>query len=411
MVVFVMALFGCASGTGGDAFKPDVDVLDVAAPCAAGTWGSADASAAATAWHVSEGAGGNGSPSAPFGTLEEAIAASRGEGASKAIVVWPGTYGTSLDLGGTDLGDTGLRLLGCSAAEVRLEGASTVAPVVKASTAAEVELAGLTISGGRRGVLAWQGSQITLTDVVVDGAGRAGVVIDGSSTYLRAERIQILDPLEESGAPAYGLAIQGAQADIDGLDVVGAGTAGVVIDGSSTYVRMNGASVTDTRLAADGRFGRGIHLQGQASLELTDAALLRNHDAGLFALQGMSVRLTDVEVTDTRAADVTTGVASADGITITDGAPSENWGDAYFTAELSGVSVDAAGRAGILLAGNGLGVTLGELAITGATFDPGAGLALAQDGARVTGAEVYRLDAASVLGFNADILVADDPSE
>jgi hypothetical protein len=406
----ILALIACAASDSGADFKPDVDVLDVPAPCAGGTWGTADAGTAATAWHVSEGAGGTGTAESPFGDLLEAIEASRAEGAQKAIVVWPGTYTASLDLGGTDLGDTGLRVLGCSATEVRIEGGSEIVPVLKLSTGAEMELAGATLSGGRRGVLAWQGSQLTLTNVVVDGAGRAGVVIHGSASYLRASNLQILEPVVENGAPAYGLAVQGAQVEVDGLDIVGASTAGVVIDGSASYVRMDRVTVSDTRVAADGRFGRGIHLQGQASLELSNASLLRNHDAGLFALQGMSVRLTGVDVADTLTADVASGVTSADGITITDGAPGENWGDAYFTAELSGVNVSAAGRAGVLLTGNGLGVTLGEVAITGASFDPGSGLAIAQDGARVSGADVHRLDADSVLQFNAETMAADDPT-
>jgi hypothetical protein len=406
----LLTLIACAASDSGAEFKPDVDVLDVPPPCASGTWGTADATTAASAWHVSEGAGGTGTPDSPFGTLADAIEASRGEGAQKSIVVWPGSYTATLDLGGTDLGDTGLRVLGCGATEVRIEGESNVLPVVKLSTAAEIELAGVTLSGGRRGVLAWQGSQLTLTNVVVDGAGRAGVVIDGSSTYLRANTLQILDPVTESAAPAYGLAVQGAQIEVDGLDIVGASTAGVVIDGSSTYVRMDRVTVSDTRVASDGRFGRGIHLQGQASLELSNATLLRNHDAGLFALQGMSVRLTGVDVADTLAADIASGVTSADGITITDGAPSENWGDTYFTAELSGVNVSAAGRAGVLLTGNGLGVTLGEVAITGAAFDPGSGLAIAQDGAQISGADVHRLDTGDLLQFNAQTMAADDPT-
>ena len=410
-MLILLSLFACASSTGGDAdIKTDVDVLDVPAPCAGGTWGTADATVAATAWHVSEGAGGTGTADSPFGSLTEAIEATRTEGAAKAVVVWPGAYTASLDLGGTDLGDTGLRLLGCGATEVRIEGESSIVPVVKLSTAAEIELAGVTLTGGRRGVLAWQGSQLTLTNVVVDNAGRAGIVIDGSSTYLRGTDVQILDPQVESGAPAYGLAVQGAQVEFDGLDVVGASTAGIVIDGSSTYVRMDGVTVSDTRMAADGRFGRGIHLQGQASMELSNASLLRNHDAGLFALQGMSVRLDTVDVAETLAADVASGVVSADGITITDGAPGENWGDTYFTAELSGVNVSGSARAGVLLTGNGLGVTLGEVAITGAAFDPGSGLAIAQDGAQITGAEVHRLDAGSLLEFNAETMAADDPT-
>jgi glycine hydroxymethyltransferase len=64
---------------------------------------------------------------------------------------------------------------------------------------------------------------------------------------------------------------------------------------------LNQVSVADTSVAADGRFGRGIQIQGQASVAIANATLLRNHDAGIFALQAMSVRLEAVDVAETLA--------------------------------------------------------------------------------------------------------------
>ena len=421
----LLALVACSSSKSDPSESGALDTsggdtsltLDVPAPCSSGTWGSADEATAAASWHVHEGASGGGSAEAPFASIQEAIEATRADGASKSIVVWPGRYVASLDLGGSDLGDVGLRLLGCGTDDVTIEGDAATSPVVRLSTAASVEVAGVTLTGGRRGVLAWQGSALTLRDVVADQTGRVGIVIDGSSSVATLDRVRVLNPSIEGSSAAYGIAVQNGALTATDLEVSGAGTAGIVIDGSSSIVSLNRVSVADTSVAADGRFGRGIQIQGQASVAIANANLVRNHDAGIFALQAMSVRLEAVDVSETLAAgiapaglrDVDAGT-SADGITITDGAPDESWAERYFSAELVSVTVDAPGRAGVLLSGDGLSAVLGTIDIGAAGYDPGAGLPIVQDGAAATGAAVYTIDAANALRFNADTLTSDDPA-
>lgn len=406
-----LALWGCVppKGAGGD------DTVETGAggdtgtpppPCGEDGWGSVEP--AELLYYVDDDApgGGDGSAAAPFQLPSEALAAVRSGAGTRSIALLPGRYEESLSLGGE--ADASLQLTGCGADEVVL--APPEGEVGILLTAAEgVLLGGFTVEGGSRGVWVGQGSDAALRDLRSRGASRAGVVIDGSDSVVIGQRLEVTDVDPGGDLGGYGLSVQGAAVRLEEVSVTDATTLGVLVDGPTASLRWTGGGVTGTR-PNGGTFGRGLQVQGLASAEVEGVAFIENTDAGVFALQATSLRLTDVQVRDTLPASLDDGAdQTGDGVVVADGPPDASWKEPYFLAELSGVEVAGGARAGVLFSGNGVAATV--TGVTSSTpFDPGAGASLRQDGAQVTG-EVYDLDeAGTLLGYRPDALAPDDIS-
>lgn len=380
--------------------------------CAGQGWGIVSPQLAPVSVHVSpEGDdGGDGTVAHPFATLDAALAATRAEGGWRTIMVWAGTYTASLDLA-SSLGDDGLHIVGCGSDVVKITGASDEAPVLRVSEGQGVVVTGLTLAGGRRAVLAWQGADLELTDVVATDNGRGGILIDGAATAAALHRVSVRDPRPDPLLGAYGLAVQGASVTASDLEIAGAGTVGILIDGSSSVVEIRNASVRDTQPDESGRYGRGVHAQALATLRLTDVVIADNHDAGLFSSGAALVALTNVTVGGTLPSPVGQGDdEAADGIVVTDGEPDEDYSKPYLGAVFTNVNVDAPGRAGVLVAGNGVAADVaGGVSIGNAGYDPGDGAVLAQDGAIVSGGPVFVLGEKEQLVFAAAELELSEP--
>lgn len=396
-IVALLPLFAC-TGTAAntdDTSNPDGDTDGdtgtVSPPCSGGTWGAIDSVQADGAIHVSAAAasGGDGSGGSPFQTLDEAVAASREEGASRLIAVWPGTYLSFLDLA-TAEGDDGLAIQGCSAAEVMIEAIDDVTAVIKVSEAVGVDLRGLTLSGGKRGLWAWQGASVTLTDIEALGNRNVGIIIDGVTTTAAFYQVVVTDPLVNANAGGFGIQIQSAQVTMDDVQVTGATEHGIVVTGMDGSAAMKNVSVTGTSVNVNGEFGRGIMIQERASATIEGATLSGNSDAGLFSLGASTLDLVDVTVTNSAGAKLPgSDDTSGDGIVISDdptGGPYE--GD-YFLGSADGVMIDGCARAAVLISGSGLAFEmLSAFVITNYSVeDPGAGQPVVQSDATMVDAD------------------------
>ncbi len=394
----------------GDDTSGDSNPVVIPPPCAGESWGDIDTTLVATGLHVSANAdsGGDGSEEHPFQTIDEAVTASRVEGAPKAILIWPGTYTSFLDLA-TSLGDDGLQVQGCSADEVTIEAIGATSPIIKVSEVSGLDVRGLTLSGGKRGLWVWQGAKVTITDVHAVGNAFLGIVIDGVTTEATMSSITVTDPTLSGGIGGFGIMVQSSQVSMDGVEVTGATENGILVTGGTAVALMTAVTVTGTSPDSDGAFGRGVTIQERASADISSAVLADNFDAGIFGLGPTSLALADVSVTSTQAAHIPGSEdTSGDGVVITDDPSHEPYSEVYFEASADNVTIDGSSRTGMLLSGNGLGVTLSGITITGFTADdPGAGSPVVQSDASVTSSDAFvTLDAP--LLFSTDPIIADD---
>jgi hypothetical protein len=361
-------------------------------------------------FHVDDDApeGGDGSAESPFRDVASAIDATRADGTTKAIGIWPGRYAGSIALDADLDGDADLSIRGCGPAEVTLTPTDSLAPGVKITGATGITLGGFALEGANRGLWGWGGADLTAFDLWITGASRSGVVIDGSDSVASLDRVAVSGSAPDAkGRGAYGFTFQRSTVTLTGSTVQGARGAGVLVDGSEAVVVLEDIEVTDTA-ALDGAYGRGVQIQGQPHVTIQGARLSGNRDAGIFALQPGGLVLEDVEVVDTVAASVTdSDQTSGDGVVVVDGALDADWASPYFAAELRRVAISGGARAGVLLSGNGVSAALEAVTIDPSGVDPGGGLPLAQGGPTVTGS-VYDLDAAGVvLEYTAAPVVPD----
>jgi hypothetical protein len=204
----------------------------------------------------------------------------------------------------------------------RVEGAA--AGVESASS--DVDLAFLTVSGGRDGVAAWGATEgcggkggcptAALSDSVVDGASDAGVSAQaGAYVVVRRSRLS-----------AAGAGVRARDADVE---------------------------VTDGEVFGPGRFG--VAVSGRGATARVDATVLRGLDVGLAAADGASLEAADDAVIDGRigaqvvASSATivrpyiTGQAEQ-GLLLSD--PTDGW-------SVSDGEIDASSSAVVLLGGGG----------------------------------------------------------
>ncbi len=405
--VSALLLAGACTGKHGDVARSD-SAADSAAdsgftpPCSGGAWGDIDPAVVATALHVSAGAaaGGDGSEALPFQSIDDAVTASRADGATKVIVIWPGSYPSSLDLGSLH-GDDGLQLEGCSAGEVSLTGSDASLPILKISGGSGLGVRGLTLAGGHRGLWVWEGASVTVDDVHAASNAVLGVVIDGAGTQATMTNLVISDPSASSGFGGYGLAVRNAVVSATNVTVSGATEEGILVDGDTASISLSTVAVTNTAArGSDGEYGRGITIQNLASASITDGTFTGNHDAGIFGLGAALLDILRAQVDGTLPSSLPASEdTSGDGIVASDRPEGEPYATTYFSSSIQDVSVSGSSRAGVLLSGDGLGVSLaGTNPIAASTSDPsagsaadGGGLPLVQAGARVSGGDVFAM--------------------
>lgn len=368
-----------------DTDPPDTDDTDDtgvdAGPCASG-WGAITDTDAVHVRADGDDAG-DGTIDAPVATLDAALVIVRA-GGPKRIAVGPGTFPTSLSLAhdlGAGVSDDGLAIQGCSPEETTFEASDPEAPVLKATAVEGLTLAGFATSGGRRAIWLWQGADVAMSDVTIRGAERLGLCMDGSITALTAENLSVTDTVSDDGAFGYGISVQGSTIAMTGGEV--SGSQGVGIFADFAVVDLDGVTVSGTTADTDGRFGRGVQLQGLTAGTLTNLVLSDNRDAALYASQALDTTVSGLTISSTSAITLDSGSTTGDGIVITQGDAGEDPATYQVTVEDNHIA--GSSRAAIVLEGVTAAVS-GNVATDNGYSVDGTSI-VAQDGAVVSGSD------------------------
>jgi len=396
---------------------------DPVPPCAGESWGAIAPDGVEDAIHVREDGsdGGDGSMESPLLTLAAAVTMARERDPwDRRIAVGPGTFLANLDLEGDDLdgkGDNGLVIEGCGIDETIVEAADGAQPVLRATEAYDLRLAGMTLHGGRRTLWFWGGATAEVESVLVEGGQRQGIIIEGGDTILPGEPtttvdlygVEIHDIATESGLGGeygYGLYVASANVTMSGGGVKNCGVIGIY--GHQAELTLTGVSVTGTRPDSTGYLGRGIHLQELSEAVLTSCTIEDNGDAGLFSLRSLWIQLTDLAVDATVAADLPGDPEqSGDGIVLSAG---ENPPDpAQLICMLEDNEVTGSARSGILIEGVSADLQ-GNKAGADNGLSVGGVAILVQGDSIITGPDAWAAPPADLAVFR-DSIATDDLSQ
>lgn len=273
------------------------EVLDgdrcLPAACGVGTWGGRTGDvyvdAAATA--------GDGTEAAPFATLTEAVDALADAGGTVQIA--EGSYLETLSLGGEA---DGLVLNGRCAELVTLDASAgeddSVALLLDARHATEVQLGGMVIRGGKGGGIGILGGVLTLTEVALAENRRFGLYLDSSAAEVSATALRITDTTPPRGdTSGRGVHLQrGARLDCADCTVERSVEAGLFVVESS--VVLEGGGVFDTETTPGGSFGMGIELALGSDATLTDVTVEGSHYLGI-EVDGSTLSASGVVVSGT----------------------------------------------------------------------------------------------------------------
>ncbi len=357
--LLVLSLLGCPKDPGETGQRYDSEAPEDLGPCADDGWGAIEQPESAI--HVrAEGsdATGDGSQQAPFATLAAAVDAARGRSSDKRIALGPGSFEAGIELwadAGDGATDSGTTVQGCSSAETILSTSDSDATLISISGATEVSVEGLVGRGGTRGIQVYEGAELTLTSVQFAEASEVALLAHGSSTSLTLDGVAISDTAATGTGLGYGVVVQsGAQAAVQDLTLTGCRTVGFLVHSgegsgvSASHADITSLTVDGTRKNAEGWLGRGLQVQGNATLALSQGSFSGNHDAGIFVLRSPSVAISDVTVTGTLEGEVPdSGELTGDGIVITQGDASHPPSD--YQAVLEDNQISSSARAGIVL--------------------------------------------------------------
>lgn len=299
------ALLGCPAEPQPEC--PSGSVLDEAADdcvperCGADRWGLVDRNSSTI--HVAPGDDGDGSEERPFSRIRRGIDEA-GDAGGGLVVVAAGTYEENLVLGQDH---DGVEIVGRCPELVRIDGSGEDAPAIHVDWG-EVQIRGLTISGGQIGLLVGNsgiGVQILveLEDVSFEENHGSGLHATRSGATVRAERCTVSRTLpEEGGEVGFGIVVQvGARLIANDVLVERNVGVGLLASSPSTAVELRDVRVRDTQPLSDGSSGTGIDINGGAALTGSGLVLEGNHSSGLLVTdQGTTADLEDVAVRDTQ---------------------------------------------------------------------------------------------------------------
>lgn len=308
---------------------------EVVPPCAGETWGGI--TEVDDAVHVAIGGTGHGKSKGPMGDLTEALAKAVDQ--ERPLAIHPGTWE---DVALQAASATGLTIQGCSPEETILQGGSD-ATVLRMDSGLGIEIEQLTIKGGRGGVIAAQGAQIKLEDVVVDGSARVGVLAHGQDSTIVIEESVIRDTQPDADGYGWGAAVtsQGILRLTDESTIQGATQVGLFADHAQVVI-IDESSIADT--TASGGLGRAVHIQHTKELTVSDSTFTGSTDTALMLIKVQDVEYGEVSI------DGVSGGNGGDGLVLTQGpVTGEEPEPAYrFYSEVHDSSMANCGRAAIV---------------------------------------------------------------
>lgn len=297
------------------------------------------------------------------GAIGGAVRVEGGEATLVAVVIEDIDRGIRVDAGGSLVGD-GVLVRG-----PRTDGVSMQGGVAR--------IDGLRVEGaGNTGVAAVSGARLTLGEAVIEGAGRIGILVDGST--LDGEGVLVVDAAER------GVSLLRAVADLDGLAVRAAGNVGVQITDPAGRVRLADATISGCGTTGIGVFGDGGPVEFEGLV--VEGTVVGEGDLGEGVhIYQASARLAGVIARDNARAGVLFEQAAG---TISDARLTGNGDPGLVVLEArapisaAGVVAEANGGAGLLVLASELAVAdvraVGNRAQIG--LGPGHGLAVALGG-------------------------------
>ncbi|MHB8879241.1 MAG: right-handed parallel beta-helix repeat-containing protein [Myxococcaceae bacterium] len=238
--------------------------------------------------------GGNGSRSAPYGTISAAMAVAA---PGSVVALSKGTFDGAVSL------RTGVTLWGACVAQtfVTAPAAGGVAAVVQAAGLGGV-VRNLRLGGPRIGVLANpSGNSLSLEDLVIDRAEGMGILA-GNAASVSGHDVVVRDTQMRSGSGGRAIGAEyGGQVSLSRVVLENNRQSGVSASEPGSRIRLTDAAIRGTSSRGDGAMGYGASVLRQAELALTRAVLEQNQSAGILGGAGAKIELTDVVVRDTRS--------------------------------------------------------------------------------------------------------------
>ncbi|MEU0935864.1 right-handed parallel beta-helix repeat-containing protein [Embleya sp. NPDC005971] len=294
---------------------------------------------------------------------------------------------------------TGTRITGTRLAGLHVSGDARAR--VEDVEVSAVEGTGIVVSGSARvgiarlrldatsgsGIRLRGRAMLRLTDSVLGGCGRVGLLLEDASSAVAGES-------RVSAPGAAGIRLGGsARAELTDCRILDAAAAGIVLDGTARVVAHGcavrrsatngvlltegaGADLTDCRILDSG-FG-AVHAAGTAVLKLADCRVQGTPEHGVHTADTARAELTDCTVSAAAMTGIAvTGRSSAalSGCLVADTATGIGIGSPT-GSKVSGCTVRAAGRTGIEVTGEGVAELAGNR-VTGAgaagiVFDAGS---------------------------------------
>lgn len=256
----------CAEGTVADGQEC------VPEACGVGTWGELPIGAGTVFVDATAASDGDGSELAPFSSLQVGLDAAGAAGGG-LVAVASGVYGETVIVDGDHSG-------------VVLAGRCPDLVVLDASVGGEGD-AGLTIDTSA--------AQIEVSGLTVQGSNYIGVFVVSGDVTLRGLRI--------AGNAYSGLYVMGPNIGADTIflaedcELSENIAAGAHFDGSKVHAVMRRVLVRDSQRGGTGLVGVGIGVVGGASLQLESSEIARNRAEGLLLRDpGTSVEVSDTYI-------------------------------------------------------------------------------------------------------------------
>jgi hypothetical protein len=234
--------------------------------------------------YVRAGGAGDGSRSAPFGTVSAALAVATG---GTLVAVGPGDFDEAVVLPGA------VELRGVCAARTSVRSilAGGAGVVIRDVSIGPSDGPGLDVAG----------HDARVEGVVVTGARTAAIVVDGGE--LDAEGVLAVDTEGSltDGLGGAGLDVRGGgRATLRRGVVAGNRDAGVLAR-ADAVLSLEDVAVRDTRSEdATRSSGHGLYAHAGADVTAARIVLERNRTLGVLAVDGAAVRLADAVVRDTQ---------------------------------------------------------------------------------------------------------------
>ena len=241
--------------------------------------------------------GADGSEARPLTTIAQGVAAAGPDG---WVLIAPGSFAETLVF------VRGVHLVGQCAAHVTLlgepMGGGIGLPTVAArGGAARLDLRGMTLRGGGRGIDASGGARVTMRAVTIDGATEHAVLVSGAGTQLTGEGIRITSTrvVDSEGGMALRSA-GGGIIEINRSSLVRNAIAAVYARDPGSAITIRATVVRDTQPASDGTFGIGVTSQFAGRVSAFGVVLANNRDSAVLALgRGSRIEISDGAVTGT----------------------------------------------------------------------------------------------------------------